>query len=45
MIGFERGSVMAQLIELIGNMPDERFYSCLLVFGMLGIIHLLTNKY
>jgi hypothetical protein len=38
------GREMTQLIELISNMPDERFYSCLVVFGMLGITHLLTKK-
>ncbi|ELR64620.1 hypothetical protein C942_02313 [Photobacterium marinum] len=35
---------MIDLFEFIGEMPDERFSPCLLVFGMLGMAYVLTKS-
>lgn len=34
---------LIDLFECISEMPDERFYPCLLVFGMLGMAYVLTK--
>jgi hypothetical protein len=35
---------LIDIFECIGGMPDERFYPCLLVFGMLGMAYVLTQS-
>lgn len=35
---------LIDLFECIGEMPDERFYPCLLVLGMLGMAYVLTKS-
>ncbi len=35
---------LIELIQCINEMPDQRFYPCLLVLGMIGITYVLTKS-